>query len=338
MAERFIHAAQSILIKKTYLHDRKTDKKFRLNGVKETSRMPQKQSLHKDFSKYVKYNQSQLPHKVDLRPWMTTIEDQSDVNSCTANAMAGAYEYLNYKATNRKLDVSRLFIYYNARIKDLDENERVTDEGSSIPATIESMEGLGVCLESLWPYSIKKVNVKPKKQCYEAAEEYTITEALEVDIDINEMKSCLAQGFPIIIGLNLYSSFDKAMEKGIVPMPIKEEISRSKHGSHALLASGYSDKSQAFIVRNSWGEEWGDKGYCYVPYDYMTNKGLCNDAWTVKKLAVDDMGTDVWEDEDDVNYLEDDEEDEEEEDDDDADIEDVEEVDEDAMEDEDDEE
>ena len=82
---------------------------------------------------------------------------------------------------------------------------------------------------------------------------------------------------------------------------------------------------------------YGDEGYCYVPYDYMGNKGLCNDAWTVKKLAVDDMGKDVWEDEDDVDYLEDDEEDEEQ-DDDDADIEDVAEVDEDTSEDEDDEE
>jgi C1A family cysteine protease len=148
----------------------------------------------------------------------------------TANAIAGAYEYLNNKATNRPLDVSRLFIYYNSRIKSLEENEKLTDEGSSISMAIESLEESGVCLESLWPYNIKKVNTKPHKQCYTAAEDYTITEALQVDIDINEMKSCLAQGFPIIISLNLYNSIEKAREKGIVPMPKPNETARSTHG------------------------------------------------------------------------------------------------------------
>ncbi|CAF1512925.1 unnamed protein product [Didymodactylos carnosus] len=202
------------------------------------------------------YAPSQLPPKVDLRPWMTKIEDQSDANSCTANATAGAYEYLNNKATGRCIDVSRLFIYYNSRLKDNDGNNKVTDEGSSIAYAIETLEEVGVCLESLWPYDIKRVNYKPSKQCYAAAEEYTITEALEVDIDLNEMKACLAQGFPIIISLNLFKSFDKAKEKGIVPLPRRSETSRSTHGRHAVLASGYSDASKAFIVRNSWGENW----------------------------------------------------------------------------------
>jgi hypothetical protein len=73
----------------------------------------------------------------------------------------------------------------------------------------------------------------------------------------------------------------------------------------------------------------GDKGYCYVPYEYMANKKLCNEAWTVKKLAVEDMGQDVWEEDDEVDYLEDEEDEEEDDDDeDDADIEEVEEEDE----------
>jgi hypothetical protein len=146
--------------------------------------------------------------------------------------MAGAYEYLNHKSTGRALDVSRLFIYYNTRVRDEDGNLKVSDEGSTIAGAIETMEELGVCLESLWPYNIKKVNHKPGKQCYAAAEEYTINEALEVDVDLHEMKSCLAQGFPIIVSLNLYKSFDKAMEKGIVPMPKTVETGRESHGRY----------------------------------------------------------------------------------------------------------
>jgi C1A family cysteine protease len=146
--------------------------------------------------------------------------------------MAGAYEYLTNKATGRHIDVSRLFIYYNSRLKYDEGNPKVTDEGSSIPYTIETLEESGVCLESLWPYDMKRVNYKPSKQCYVAAEEYTITEALEVDVDLYEMKACLAQGFPIIVSINVYTSFDKGKEKGIVPLPKQNETSRSAHGRY----------------------------------------------------------------------------------------------------------
>jgi C1A family cysteine protease len=93
--------------------------------------------------------------------------------------------------------------------------------------------------------------------------------------------------------------------------------------SHALLAVGYSDQSQSFIVRNSWGEDWvryvfcllssfisivimyffqGDKGYCYIPYDYITNSDLCFDVWTVRKVATDDFGQDHWDNDDSIDY------------------------------------
>ena len=144
--------------------------------------------------------------------------------------MAGIYEYLNYRITGRLEDVSRLFIYYNSRIKDNDGDSDISDEGTSIATTIEVVEEKGACPEWLWPYNIKKVNTKPNQQCYAAALPYSITEAFELDIDINEMKSCLAQGFPFLVSLNLYKSFDKAKEHGIVPMPKSNEIGRSSHG------------------------------------------------------------------------------------------------------------
>lgn len=89
--------------------------------------------------------------------------------------------------------------------------------------------------------------------------------------------------------------------------------------SHALLAVGYSDQSQAFIVRNSWGENWvkclliqikyiifffikGDKGYCYIPYDYITNPDYCFDAWTIRRVATNDFGHDHWDQDDSVDY------------------------------------
>ena len=128
------------------------------------------------------------------------------------------------------MDVSRLFIYYNARLMGLDENEELADSGSAIAHAIASVADTGVCLEKFWPYDIKKVNTKPKKHCFGAAEGFKISEACQVPIDVNVMKSCLAQGFPIVVSVNLYKSFDDAKEKGIVPMPEENEISRSTHG------------------------------------------------------------------------------------------------------------
>ncbi|CAF1691420.1 unnamed protein product, partial [Adineta ricciae] len=117
--------------------------------------------------------------------------------------------------------------------------------------------------------------------------EHTILEALQVRRDLNVFKTCLAQGFPIVVSINVFSSFDKAAERGIVPMPRSFEDRQALHGRHAVLIVGYSNSSQAFIVRNSWGENWGDQGYCYIPYDYIADPKLTNYAWTVKRLNVE---------------------------------------------------
>ncbi|CAF4159818.1 unnamed protein product [Rotaria magnacalcarata] len=66
------------------------------------------------------------------------------------------------------------------------------------------------------------------------------------------MKSCLAQGYPFVFGLVLFKSFDKASKKGYVPMPQGYEGNRESDRRHAMLAVGYNDQSNSFIVRNSW--------------------------------------------------------------------------------------
>lgn len=184
----------------------------------------------------------------------------------------GAYEYLLKKANQRDIDVSRLFIYYNARVKKNDSDEDIDDTGSSIKCAIEALEESGVCLESIWPFDLENVNECPSDEAYEVAENNKIVDALRINIKLDEMKLCLAQGYPFVFGVKLYKSFDKARKKGIVPMPSSDEQSRSSHGRyvlsqreilihlyilrHAMLAVGYSDRSKSFIVRNSWGTKW----------------------------------------------------------------------------------
>ncbi len=152
--------------------------------------------------------------------------------------LVGTYEYLTKKANGYDIDVSRLFIYYNARAHN-NESGQVTDSGCSMTNCIESLGQHGACLESMWPYETANVNTRPEEPTYQAAADFKITEALKVDIDLNQMKSCLAQGFPFAFGLKLFTSFDKAAKSGVVPMPDENEQSRESHGrlvcEHRLL-------------------------------------------------------------------------------------------------------
>ncbi|CAF2524381.1 unnamed protein product [Rotaria sp. Silwood2] len=287
---------------KTYLINKTNNRRFRLDGLLRSSRLPEKKLLCQKFRQQMVLKANELPPKVDLRSDMTPVEDQSKLGSCAANCLAGAYEYLTKKSNGLSTDVSRLFIYYNARVKGND-SESIEDTGCSMTDAIEALEEFGTCLESIWPYDISHVNTRPNEQAYEQAKTLNINEALRVDIDLNEMKSCLAQGFPFVFGIELFSSFDKATQTGVVPMPNPWNSSQKLHGSHAMLAVGYTDQSEAFIVRNSWGEDWGDQGYCYIPYDYMTNRDFCFDAWTIRKLMNNDFSKEHWFFDDGINYL-----------------------------------
>jgi hypothetical protein len=170
----------------------------------------------------------------------------------------GAYEFLVKKGTGQDVCISRLFIYYNARVADAvenygDDSGEVTDSGSSITNAIETLESIGCCLESTWPYDISQVNVKPCDEAYAEAPPYKISEAFQVNVDLTEMKKCLAQGFPFAFGLQIYESYQNVQSDGIVPMPSSDD---ELLGGHTQLAVGYDDSTQTFIVRNSWGEDW----------------------------------------------------------------------------------
>ena len=118
----------------------------------------------------------------------------------------------------------------------------------------------------------------------------------KVPVDLQAMKHCLAEGYPFVFGLALFESFDMARRLGRVPLPSEEEWGRESHGGHAMLCVGYKDTAQVFIVRNSWGADWGDNGYCYIPYAYMTNPDFISDVWKVSGHADMDMdySTGVW--------------------------------------------
>ena len=215
-----------------------------------------------------------LPTSVDLRPKCPPVYDQGDLGSCTANAAAGDYEFLLMKEGKPAYTPSRLFIYYNERVL---EDSVKEDSGASLSDGFKVMKTKGAPHETLWPYDVKKFTVKPSNAAYADGLKHEMVQAETVDnTNIQLMKAALASGLPIAGGFTVYESFesDAVAKTGIVPMPAKNEEAL---GGHAVLWVGYDDSKQWFIVRNSWGPGWGDKGYFYLPYAYTTNPDMADD-------------------------------------------------------------
>ena len=239
---------------------------------------------------------SHLPARVDLRSFMTKIESQGDSNSCVANAVAGAYEYLLKRHWGDDgYDVSRLFIYFNARLED----DEMEDEGATIESVIEGLTEYGACSEETWPFDLDVINEEPSAEAYEEASNFLIEDVSLVPTRLEKWKQCLADGYPIVFGLQLYDSFDTHYKrKGLVSLPNRQELHRDSHAGHAMLCVGYSDRDKVFIVRNSWGRKWGDRGYCYIPYSYIINeKYNFGDSWIIRQIEALEVEEEIWDEE-----------------------------------------
>jgi C1A family cysteine protease len=222
-----------------------------------------------------------LPSSADLRPQCPPVYDQGQLGSCTANAIAGAFQFCEMKENLPTTFVpSRLFIYYNERVMEHTVN---SDSGAQIRDGIKSVAKQGVCSEDLWPYNIANFTNHPPANCYQVALQNKVTQYTRLAQNLNQMKACLASGYPFVFGFTVYDSFESnaVATTGIVPMPNPSE---QVLGGHAVVAVGYDDSQQRFIVRNSWGVTWGLQGYCQMPYAYLTqaNPNLASDFWTLR--------------------------------------------------------
>ena len=220
-----------------------------------------------------------LPRRADLRSQMPAVYNQGELGSCTANAIAGAMQFLDVVQQKAAEMPSRLFIYYNERAL---EGTVGQDAGAMIRDGIKTVAKDGVCPEDNWLYDITQFTVKPSDDCYTVAAKEVALKYSRVATRLRSMRSTLAGGFPFVFGATLYDSFesDAVSQSGMVPMPDPKE---QPVGGHAMLCVGYDDSQSQFMVRNSWGDDWGDKGYCYFPYAYLSNSNMVDDLWVIEQ-------------------------------------------------------
>lgn len=217
--------------------------------------------------------QEPLPDRVDLRPWCSAVDNQLDLGSCTANAIANSYELLLNKYRPREFaDLSRLFIYYNTR---LIEGNLTEDAGGYVSTGIQALEKYGACTEAIWPYNPDEFTTPPPASCYKDAEKRKITTYRQLS-GVNDILTTLASGMPVTFGMSVYNGFmDVDRFDPIVHVPVKDE---PIIGGHAMCMVGYDLTKQLFLAKNSFGTSWGDKGYCWLPFNYIRQDVF--DIWT----------------------------------------------------------
>jgi C1A family cysteine protease len=240
---------------------------------------------------------------MDLREWASAVEDQGALGSCTAQAGAGVIEYYERKSFGRHIEASRLFLYKVTR----NLMKMKGDTGAYLRLTMGAMVLFGVPPEEYWPYTDdeREFDKEPPAFCYAFAQSYQTIKYYRHDPPglaragvLARLKAALAAGHPAMFGFTVYSSIEQAAATGRIPYPsAREKIA----GGHAVVAMGYDDKMTirnkagsgetrgALLIRNSWGEGWGERGYGWLPYQYVLG-GLAEDFWSVLKKEWLDTG------------------------------------------------
>ncbi len=241
----------------------------------------------------------ELPSTVDLRQWCSPVENQKSIGSCTAHAAVGIVEYFQRRAYNKHLEGSRLFVYKVTR-----NLMRVAgDTGAWLRNTMGALVLCGVPEEKYWPYTdaMPDFDEEPPSFVYAVADNYEVLrffchDPLGANISgktvLETVKKYLAAGIPSMFGFWGFPSFTSTDVKGGIPYPCPDE--RAQWG-HAIVAVGYDDgkkikntrcnktTSGALLIRNSWGTDWGDRGYGWLPYDYVADK-LAMDFWSLLSM------------------------------------------------------
>jgi len=224
------------------------------------------------------------PHNTfSLASKITTIRDQGSLGSCVSNAFS---QYFSM-GTSNKVNISRLYHYYTGRL--ISGLSNLDDSGLYVRDACKIVSKAGACQETLWSYNVNNFAVMPPLACFQGSKFFQSYSYSSIPQTVTAITSFLdTQGKPVVFGLTVYDSFmtSTVSRTGIVPMP--NTNNESVQGGHCMLIVGYDSNDQLFLCVNSWGNAWGcsstgattgSRGFCYLPYAYVTSTSLCNDFW-----------------------------------------------------------
>jgi len=229
-----------------------------------------------------------LPDSATLEGYFLDVRDQGDIGSCSAFAVTSVVDALYRlkfsEAGLRHVSVppaAPLFTYYVTREL---ENNVGRDDGATMRGAIKSVNTYGASYEELWPYDVNHVHTKPTDQAYEVALKRQAVKYERVRQNEYDLCYCIVRNFAVVFGASIYPSFYTAPD-GVIPIPQRSE---RLDGGHALVIVGYDAKARYFVVRNSWGKDWGQDGYCLMPFDYILDSNLACDFWTINLMEDDE--------------------------------------------------
>lgn len=214
-----------------------------------------------------------LPTVVDLSNIIHQVWDQENLGSCTAQATSAQVWAVD---STKPYEPSRLFVYYATRQL---EGTVGYDSGASIRNSIKSVVKFGFPRETSWPYIISKFANKPPINVWRSAARQKVLEYARVNQTAQSIQTVLAAGFTVNLGIMVYNSFEQP--GGIVPMP---DWNDSALGGHAILLVGYNRQTSLYKFLNSWGRNWGDNGFGYLPFNYVHSSDLTADLWTIREV------------------------------------------------------
>jgi hypothetical protein len=222
-----------------------------------------------------------VPERVDLREHCTAVEDQGQIGSCTANAAVGALEYHYKRRDGRAADLSRMFVYYNTRRM---RGQLWDDCGAQIREAMASIMAFGACREEIWPYNPALFAQEPPREAYNDAWARDALQYARVD-GTKGAVGALARGLPVVFGCGIpQRCYQEAERTGVMPELNPGELDQAQAGGHSMLIVGYDNNRRMFLVRNSWGESWGERGYVWIPYSVLDATSSPIEYWVMSEL------------------------------------------------------
>jgi C1A family cysteine protease len=227
----------------------------------------------------------QQPRKMDLREHMWEVDDQGGVNASAAYACLGLVEYFQQRSHGSTIETSKLFLYKMARkLMGVE-----SDAGAELRTCFKALLRFGAPPSKHWPRAGQGYDAEPADPllfCY--ADAYRSIRYVRLDppnspgsLTLETVKSFLAAGFACAFGAPIPSSISR--DPSILYRPTFDQVL----GGQALVAMGYDDERRAatkgaLVVRNSWGADWGEDGYGWLPYIFVERQ-MAADFWTVLK-------------------------------------------------------